>query len=80
MRQELTEKILNKLIPNTKFEISSYQILPKNYLNNHGEWISDSPAIFIGIKIINEGEDLKKINLTDFLTDMTGFEFSVNRV
>jgi hypothetical protein len=80
MKQEFVEKMISKVIPNTQFEIKSYELLEKQFLTPEGNWVPDSPAIFIGITILKEGDDLSKTNLTEFLTNITGFEFAVNRV
>ena len=78
MRREIFEKMLNKLYPDSKIEVVSYEILPKNQLSESGEWIPDTPAVFVGIRF----KDLDKIdiNLTDYFSEFTGFEFSVSRV
>lgn len=66
------------MYPDEKIEVVSYEILPKNQLNEFGEWIPDTPAVFVGLRFYNS--DRLDINLTNFFSDFTGFEFSVSRV
>jgi hypothetical protein len=78
VKREIFESMLKKLYPNDKFEVVSYEILSKNQLNESGEWIPDSPAIFVGLRFTDV--DLKHINLTNYFSDFTGFEFSISKV
>ena len=78
MRREIFEKMLDKLYPDKKIEVVSYEILPKNQLNESGEWIPDTPAVFVGVRF-NDIDNVD-INLTNYFSEFTGFEFSVSRV
>ena len=78
MRRELFESMLNKLYPEGKIEVVNYEILERNQLNESGEWVKDSPAVFVGVKL--NGTDTGGIGLTNYFTDFTGFEFSIYHV
>ncbi len=70
--------MLNKLYPEGKIEVVNYEILERNQLNESGEWVKDSPAVFVGVKL--NGTDTGGIGLTNYFTDFTGFEFSIYHV
>jgi hypothetical protein len=78
VRRELFESMLNKLYPEGKIEVVNYEILERNQLNESGEWVKDSPAVFVGVKL--NGTDTGGIGLTNYFTDFTGFEFSIYHV
>jgi hypothetical protein len=52
--------------------------LKKNKLDENGEWILDTPAVFVDIRC--EGFDNKGLYLTDYFTNFTGHEFAINKV
>jgi len=78
VRREIFEKMINTLYPEEKIEISSYEILEKNKLNESGEWVSDTPAVFVGLRFDNNNQ--LSLNLTDYFTNFTGYEFSISKV
>lgn len=78
MRRDIFEKIMTKLYPDEKIEVVSYEILEKNMLNENGEWVLDSPAVFVGLRFHNN--DQLSLNLTEYFTNFTGYEFSISRV
>jgi hypothetical protein len=78
VRRELFETMLNKLYPEGKIEVVNYEILGRNQLNESGEWIKDTPAVFVGVRL--NGTDTGGVVLTNYFTDFTGFEFSIYHV
>lgn len=70
--------MLEKLYPEGKIEVVNYEILERNQLNESGEWVKDTPPVFVGVRL--NGTDTKKIGLTNYFTDFTGFEFSIYHV
>jgi len=78
VRRELFESMLEKLYPEGKIEVVNYEILERNQLNESGEWVKDTPAVFVGVRL--NGTDTKEIGLTSYFTDFTGFEFSIYHV
>ena len=78
MKREIFEKMINKLYPDEKMEVVSYEILEKNMLNENGEWVLDRPAVFVGLRFDNNNQ--LSLNLTDYFTNFTGYEFSISRV
>jgi len=75
VRIETTKKIFETLYKDLEIEIKSYEILPRNKLTEQQEWIEDSPAIFVGVNI--KGDKRETNNLSNTLTNLTGFEFNV---
>ena len=75
MRIETTKKIFETLYKDLEIEIKSYEVLPRNKLTEQQEWIEDSPAIFVGVSI--KGDKRETNNLSNTLTNLTGFEFNV---
>lgn len=83
MKQEFVEKMLTSLFPKSKLKIVSYTLMDRQQLNESGEWVKDTPAIFIDITFPEDSETnevLKDLYLTDYLSNMTGFEFAVTKV
>lgn len=78
MNRDLFEKMIDKLYPDQKIEVVSYEVLEKNKLDENGEWVSDLPAIFVDIRCDNF--DNKGLYLTDYFTNFTGHEFAINKV
>lgn len=75
MRIETTKKLFETLFKDLDIEISSYNILHRNKLNEHFEWVEDNPAIFVGVKL--KGDKRETNNMSDTLTNLTGFEYNV---
>jgi len=75
VRIETTKKIFESLFKDLDIEILSYNVLPRNKLNEHFEWVEDSPAIFVGVKL--KGDKRETNNMSDTLTNLTGFEYNV---
>ena len=83
MKQEFVEKMLTSLFPKSQLRIVSYTLMERLQLNEKDEWVKDTPAIFIDITFPESSETnevLKDLYLTDYLSNMTGFEFAVNKV
>ncbi len=59
-------------------EILTYEVLPRNQLNENNEWIPDSPAIFVSIKYSNDNGNVSNGILNRQLTDMTGYEVNID--
>ena len=78
VRRELFESMLEKLYPEGKIEVVNYEILERNQLNESGEWVKDTPAVFVGVRL--NGTNTGEIVLTSYFTDFTGFEFSIYHV
>lgn len=78
MRRDIFEKIMTKLYPDEKIEVVSYEILEKNMLNENGEWVLDTPAVFVELRF--DSNNQLSLNLTDYFTNFTGYEFSISRV
>ena len=86
MKQEFVEKMFETIFPEVKIDIISYEVLEKNQLNENNEWVKDLPAIFIGAKFIDKVDDNTPcvhpsgFNLTDYMSNLTGHEFSITKV
>jgi len=78
MKREVFEKMIDKLFPEQKIEVVSYEILEKNKLNENNEWILDTPAVFVDIRCSDF--DNKGLYLTEYFTNFTGYEFAINKV
>ena len=78
MKRDMIEKMITKLFPDQKIEVVNYEILSKNKLNENGEWVLDTPAVFVDIRC--EDFDNKGLYLTDYFTNFTGHEFAINKV
>lgn len=86
MKQEFVEKMFETIFPNVKIEIISYEVLERNQLNENGEWIKDLPAIFIDVRYKDKKDDdtpgthPSGFNLSEYLSNFTGHEFSISKV
>jgi hypothetical protein len=77
MKQEMCEKVLQVMLPGS--EILTYEVLPRNQLNENNEWIPDSPAIFVSIKYASDdNNDIRSGRLGERLSDMTGMEVIID--
>jgi hypothetical protein len=74
VRREIFEKILKKRYPEQRVQIISYEILEKNKYENN-EWVLDTPAVFVEIRCDKDNSEFNE--LTKFLFDFTGYEFSI---
>lgn len=91
MKQEFVEKMFETIFPEVKIDIVSYEVLEKNQLNENNEWVKDLPAIFIDARYIDKEVDSNTIdtpigthpssfNLSEYLSNLTGHEFSITKV
>lgn len=83
MKQEFVLKMLTSLFPKSQLKIVSYTLMDRQQLNEKDEWVKDTPAIFMDITFPEDSETnegLKDLYLTDYLSNMTGFEFAVTKV
>ena len=78
MKRDMFEKMITKLFPDQKIEVVNYEILSKNKLVENGEWVLDTPAVFVDIRC--EDFDIKGLYLTEYFTNLTGHEFAINKV
>jgi hypothetical protein len=79
MKQEFFEKIFSTLFPDSKIQILSYTVLDRQQLNEKNEWVKDSPAIFIVLSNI-DGDVFEDFYLTEYLSNLTGFEFNISKM
>jgi hypothetical protein len=79
MKQEFVEKIFSTLFPDSKIEILSYTVLDRQQLNEKNEWVKDSPAIFIVLSNIDSNV-FEDFYLTEYLSNLTGFEFNISKM
>ena len=79
MKQEFFEKIFSTLFPDSKIVILSYTVLDRQQLNEKNEWVKDSPAIFIVLSNI-DGDVFEDFYLTEYLSNLTGFEFNISKM
>ena len=70
------EKVLRIMLPNS--EILTYEVLPRNELNENNEWVPDSPAVFVSIKYSDDNGDVSNGKLSRQLTELTGFEVNID--
>ena len=71
------EKVLQIMLPGS--EILTYEVLPRNQLNENNEWIPDSPAVFVSIKYESDtNNDIRSGRLSQRLSDMTGYEVNID--
>jgi hypothetical protein len=77
MRREIFEKLLQIMLPGS--EITHYELLLRNQLNENNEWIPDSPAVFVVIKYNPDtNNDIRSGRLSQRLSDMTGYEVNID--
>ena len=86
MKQEFVEKMFETIFPEVKIDIISYEVLERNQLNENNEWVKDLPAIFIGARYDDKKDEWdggvhpSGFNLTDYMSNFTGHEFSITKV
>ena len=76
MRREMFEKVLQIMLPDSK--ILTYELLPRNQLNENNEWVPDSPAVFVSIKYSDNNGNVSNGILSRQLTEMTGYEVNID--
>lgn len=78
MKKDTVFLLFEKLYPN--LNVKTINLLPRQQLNESGEWIKDTPSIFVGVEY-HESANYDSIredgNISDYLTTLTGFEFNV---
>jgi hypothetical protein len=79
MKQEFVEKIFSTLFPDSKIQILSYTVLDRQQLNEKNEWVKDSPAIFIVLSF-TDSNVFDDFYLTEYLSNLTGFEFNISKM
>mgnify|MGYP003330588243 CR=1 FL=1 len=77
MDKQTIQKIFDILYPELSIVVKEIEILPRNQLNENHEWVEDTPAYFIGVKLkdyLSRSSDISEI-----VSLYTGFEFNVYR-
>ena len=64
------------MIPGSK--ILTYEVLPRNQLNENNEWVPDTPAIFLSISYLENINSVEFARLSQMMTDMTGHEVNID--
>lgn len=86
MKREFVEKMFETIFPEVKIDIISYEVLERNQLNENNEWVKDLPAIFIDARYHDKTDDdaagthPSGFNLSEYLSNFTGHEFSITKV
>ena len=91
MKREFVEKMFETIFPEVKIDIVSYEVLERNQLDENNKWVKDLPAIFIDARYIDKEVDCSTIdtpigthpsgfNLSEYLSNFTGHEFSITKV
>jgi len=90
MKREFVEKMFGTIFPEVKIDIISYEVLERNQLNENNEWVKDLPAIFIDARYKDKEDDNmvdtpigthpSGFNLSEYLSNFTGHEFSITKV
>jgi len=71
MKQEIFEKFITKMYPEIKYSLLEYEVLKRYMLNESDEFVNDTPAIRISIKLHNG--DINENDLVDMFESFTGF-------
>lgn len=70
--------LFKKLYPH--LTVKSIEFLPRQMMNENGEWVEDTKSIFIGLNY-HEDVDFDVIreegDINTLLSNLTGFEFNV---
>ena len=77
MEQKRFEKILNKIY--SGLIITDYTVLPRYQLNEKNEWIPDSSSIFVIVSNDSNNLNMPLWEISNQLTELTGFEINVER-
>ena len=72
------QKIFDILYPESGVKVVEIEVLPRNQLNENMQWVEDSPAYFVGVKIKEFPN--RSVNMSETLTLFTGFEFNIYRI
>lgn len=74
----LCETLFDKIYPELEIKIKSVEVLERKKLSEDNNWVDDSPSIFVGIEL--KEFPSKSSNISEELTNLTGFEFNVYRI
>jgi hypothetical protein len=77
MKREHSERIIKILFPSLKYEIDHYEILHRQSMDENFNWVEDTPAIFIGIKFLDENEVYNNQNISEIVSQYTGREYNI---
>ena len=77
MEQPLVEQIIKSLFPELEVEIYSFEVLPRQQLNELLDWVPDSPAYFVGVNVKEYPTPV--LNMSDVVSLYTGCEFNIFR-
>lgn len=73
MRRKLFEKVLKTISP--KSTILSFEVIKRYQLSEKGDWVFDSPAIFVSV---THEESQNLYELMSLLEQFTGTEVNLN--
>lgn len=76
MKNEVFKKVLDIIIPGS--EILTYEVLPRNRLNENNEWVSDTPAIFLSITHLEYLSSTEFFELSETLSHITSHEVYID--
>jgi hypothetical protein len=71
------KKMLDILFPELEIIIDEIECLPRQQLNENNEWVPDTPAYFVTVKISEYPSPLP--NISEQMSLYTGFEFNFMR-
>jgi len=77
MDKEQIQKILNILYPELNIVVNEVEILPRQQLNESKEWVKDTDAYFVGIKMTDFPS--RSSDISETISLYTGYEFNVYR-
>jgi len=77
MDNEQIQKILNILYPELKIIVNEVERLPRQQLNENNEWVKDSDAYFVGVKMNNVPN--RSSDISEIVSIYTGYEFNIYR-
>jgi hypothetical protein len=74
----LCETYFDKVHPDLKIEIKDIEVLNRKKLTDDNIWEDDTPAIFVGVDIKEFPPNSSDIS--EELSNLTGFEFNIYRI
>jgi len=74
MKQEIVEKFINKMFPDAKIEIISYELMPRFDFNDKNEFVEIESAIFMDLKCSGIDETYL---VSKYINKFTGYECSI---
>lgn len=77
MDKEQIQKILDILYPELKIIVNEFEILPRQQLNENNEWVKDSDAYFVGVKMTEFPS--RSSDISETVSLFTSYEFNIYR-